>query len=91
MKSLLTRDQATLVGAFSQQVTIERFRRTPGAALSALNVQMANKADAQDEATRFFGQAVDDRDYLNQLLVTACDSDFEATETIETNASDRNC
>lgn len=91
MKSLLTRDQSILVDAFSQQAVIERFRRKPGAALSALNVQLADANDAQREATRFFGQAVDESEYLSQLLVTDCDSDFQATETIETNASDHNC
>ena len=32
-----------------------------------------------------------DNSYLHQMLVTYCDSDYQATETVETNASDRHC
>ena len=91
MESLLNHDQSALSAALRTEEFHKQFATDPERALSSLGIRVENSGQAVELAERYFEKIAQERRYAEQLLVTACDSDFEATTGRETNASDRDC
>lgn len=91
MDSLLSSGQAVVSAALRDESFQRRLADRPDAAIAELDVAVADKRQAIKHAEQYLHSVAVERRYLDQLLVTTCDSDFEATTDRETNASDRDC
>ena len=60
-------------------------------ALSQKKIDIISSPESKIRVKKMIDLASREDEYLHQILVTYCDSDYEATDTVETNASDRGC
>jgi hypothetical protein len=91
MASLLSRDHAALSAALCSESFREDFAKDPTSATASIGLQPIERDRALELADAHFASASRDRRFVEQLLVTACDSDFQATTGRETDASNIDC